>query len=130
MTFNHLKKYKYSYFMITLTVVLIATIIVISDLHSMQNNNTVIINMTTQQFKFVPSRITVKYGSHVQLNIKSLDVTHGFQIDQLNVINVPTPPGQTTIIKFVANKRGVFKFYCTVFCGTGHINHWGLLTVE
>lgn len=118
-----------------------------------KKNNNVLIDMTTEQWKFLPVKaepdsnaklstaprpngaafadttISVKKGDVVTLRIKNLDVTHGFGLDEFG-INETTPPGQVTEIKFTANKEGAFTFYCTVFCGTGHPNHKGTLIVE
>ena len=112
----------------------------------------IVIDMTTQQWKFLPilqasnsglirtsvipegkafadTTLTVKKGSPITLRINNLDVTHGFGLDEFG-INKITPPGEVTIIKFTATKEGVFTFYCTVFCGTGHPKHKGTLIVE
>lgn len=120
-------------------------------------NNIVVIDMTTQQWKFLPiganpsrddqgqggaillsvpngdafadTTISVEKGAALTLRIKNLDVTHGFGLDEFG-INKVTPAGEVTEIKFVADKQGIFSFYCTVFCGTGHPNHKGTLIVE
>ncbi len=117
-----------------------------------QEDNNVLIDMTTQQWKFLPTdanpkddraklssvpngdkfadtTISVKKGTVLTLRIKNLDVGHGFGIDEFS-INKVTPPGQVTLIKFTASKEGTFTFYCTIFCGTGHPKHKGTLLVE
>ena len=90
----------------------------------------VYIQVTSEQFKFTPSIINVTYGADVTLNITSLDVTHGFQIDQYNIFNVVVPAHQSVEVHFIANQKGEFKFYCTVLCGTGHADHLGTLVVS
>lgn len=90
----------------------------------------IVIEVTTQQFKFNPSIINVTYGSDVTLRITSIDVTHGFQVDEYKIYNVVVPAGETVDVNFVANIRGEFIFYCTVLCGTGHANHLGTLVVK
>lgn len=120
-------------------------------------SNIVVIDITTQQWKFLPiganpsrgdqdqagaklstvpngdayadTTIAVERGTALTLRIKNLDVSHGFGLDEFG-INKVTPAGQVTEIKFVADKQGTFTFYCTVFCGTGHPNHRGTLIVE
>jgi len=117
-------------------------------------DNNVVIDMTTQQWKFLPlssdrgkdfvrlssvpsilgdayadTTISVKKGAAVTLRIKNLDVSHGFGLDEFG-INKVTPAGEVTEIKFRADKEGTFTFYCTVFCGTGHPSHNGTLIVQ
>jgi len=92
--------------------------------------DTVLIQVTSEQFRFIPNKITVDFGTDVTLNITSVDVTHGFQIDEFNILNVVVPAGESVQVNFVANQRGEFYFYCTVLCGTGHADHIGTLIVE
>lgn len=84
--------------------------------------------MTAQKFEFSPSTITVKEGDQVKLTINSLDVPHGFSIDELGV-KKDLPVGTTTI-DFTATKKGTFRFYCSLFCGSGHKEMEGQLIVE
>jgi len=85
--------------------------------------------MMAKQFEFQPSTITVKQGDTVKLRITSSDVTHGFAINEFGV-NKMIEPGQTANIEFVADKKGTFQFYCSVFCGNGHGTMEGRLIVE
>jgi cytochrome c oxidase subunit 2 len=85
--------------------------------------------MTAKQFDFQPSTITVKQGDTVKLRITSNDVAHGFAINEFG-INERIEPEQTVNIKFVADKKGTFRFYCSVFCGNGHGTMEGQLIVE
>ena len=87
------------------------------------------IEMTARQWEFEPSVITVKEGERLRLRIKSLDVSHGFQISEFNVRR-NLEPGKEEIIEFVADKKGSFTFACSVFCGSGHGSMKGKLIVE
>ena len=78
--------------------------------------------------RFADTTIKVHKGDTVVLRITNLDVAHGFGLVEFGV-NVVTPPGQITEVKFIASQAGVFTFFCTVFCGTGHPNHKGTLIV-
>ena len=84
--------------------------------------------MTAKKFEFSPASITVKEGDKVKLTINSLDVPHGFSIDELD-IKKDLPVGTTTV-EFTASKKGTFRFYCSLFCGTGHKEMEGQLIVE
>lgn len=87
------------------------------------------VDMTSEQWEFKPATLRVKQGDTVILRIKSLDVVHGFGLPEFGA-DQPTPPGQETTIRFVADKPGTYSFFCTVFCGTGHPDHKGTLIVE
>lgn len=95
-----------------------------------ENTEKVIIQMTAEQFKYAPSVVNVSYGDELILNITSIDITHGFQLDEYNIYNVIIPAGESVQISFTANIKGEFKFYCTVLCGTGHSEHFGILNVR
>jgi len=85
--------------------------------------------VVARQFSFEPSVIEVKKGDKVRLKITSVDVTHGFAINEFNV-NERLEPGKTVIVEFVADKTGTFSFYCSIFCGTGHSGMRGELVVK
>ncbi len=85
--------------------------------------------IVASQFKFEPSTITVNKGDHVRLKIKSVDVTHGIDIEGYG-INRELKPGQEVVIDFIADKSGDFEFYCSVVCGAGHKEMEGRLIVK
>ncbi len=86
-------------------------------------------DMTARQWEFTPSTIRVKEGDRVKLNIKSMDVTHGFAISEFGV-NERLEPGKTTTVEFTADKKGEYIFFCSVPCGAGHRDMKGKLIVE
>lgn len=86
-------------------------------------------NITAAQWSFSPATITVKDGERVKLTIVSIDVTHGFSIPEFNV-NIQLVPNQSKTVEFVADKKGAFSFFCSVFCGSGHADMRGQLIVE
>lgn len=85
--------------------------------------------MTAKQFAFDPAEITVKQGDKVRINIKSIDVEHGFSLPDFN-INVNLTPGINRLVEFTADKKGKFIFSCSVMCGQGHKDMVGKLIVE
>ncbi len=85
--------------------------------------------LTAKNWAFDPPLITVKQGDKVKLNVKSIDVTHGFAIPEFNV-KVDLLPNKEETIEFVADKKGEFTFFCSVICGEGHKNMKGKLVVE
>lgn len=82
-----------------------------------------------KQWSFVPDTITVSKGDTVRLKITSVDVTHGFALPDFDV-SVNLQPGEEEVIEFVADKEGTFRFYCSVFCGSGHSSMDGNLVVQ
>ncbi len=85
--------------------------------------------LTAKQWSFSPGTITVNKGDKVILHIKSVDVTHGFELDAFGVSKTLSP-GKTADVQFTADKTGTFSFFCNVFCGSGHGNMKGTLIVK
>lgn len=89
--------------------------------------------MTAIRSHYVPDQIMVKQGDTVHIHLTSLeqtkDATHGFAIDAYNV-NLSLEPGKTNNVTFVADRPGVFPFYCTEFCSALHLEMSGYLLVE
>lgn len=90
---------------------------------------TKIITVTAKKFQFDPATITVKKGAKVTLNIKSVDVSHGFSLPDFNV-NATLEPNKTATVTFTADKTGTFSFSCSIFCGSGHGDMKGTLIVQ
>jgi len=85
--------------------------------------------MTAERWEFTPRTITVNEGDTVKLRINSIDVTHGFGLSAFG-INEKLSPGDIIDIEFVADKKGTFRFLCTISCGAGHSGMRGQLIVE
>ncbi len=84
--------------------------------------------VTASQWKFDPNTVTVNEGDTVRLQIKSIDVTHGFNLPAFDV-NKQLDPGKTVTVEFVAGRKGTFTFACSVSCGSGHGSMTGKLIV-
>jgi cytochrome c oxidase subunit 2 len=87
-----------------------------------------VIHIKAKRFEFVPGEITVNKGEPVKLEITSEDVTHGFSLPDFHV-RTEIKPGQVSVVQFTPDKTGQFTFVCTVFCGSGHEDMSGTLTV-
>jgi len=98
-----------------------------------RKGDTVEVWMTAIRSHFNPEHIKVKEGDKVKLNITNIerarDATHGFGIDGYN-INLSLEPGESNTVEFVADKPGVYPFYCTEFCSALHLEMAGYLLVE
>lgn len=80
-----------------------------------------------------PDTIEVEQGDvvtiHVTSSEQSKDNTHGFTIDSYNV-HGSFEPGKTASVTFLADRPGVFPFYCTEFCSALHLEMQGYLLVK
>ncbi len=80
--------------------------------------------------KFYPQTINVLKGDTVKIVLTNNDeMDHGLAIDDAYGINQVVKAGQTITIEFLADKPGVFTFYCTIPCGPGHSEMTGQLIV-
>jgi cytochrome c oxidase subunit II len=77
------------------------------------------VEITAKRFTYEPAEITLKKGEPVVLVIKSLDVTHGLRLRELNV-DTKIPVGTPQEVKLTPQKTGNFVAHCSVFCGPGH----------
>ncbi|MCX5642855.1 MAG: cupredoxin domain-containing protein [Candidatus Omnitrophica bacterium] len=85
--------------------------------------------VVSKKYAFVPVEIKVKQNNIVKINLTSEDVPHGLAIKEYG-INVSVKKGEIKKIEFLADKKGTFTFYCSVFCGMGHSKMQGKLIVE
>lgn len=79
---------------------------------------------------FDPAEIRVKEGTKVKVTLQGVSGTHAFAIPELGVNSKTVSAGETTMVEFVASKKGEFSFKCSVFCGEGHSGMTGKLIVE
>ncbi|TXG76359.1 hypothetical protein E6Q11_04770 [Candidatus Dojkabacteria bacterium] len=86
------------------------------------------IHMGVRQYVWEPATITAKKGELVRLIIHNADVKHGLVIPDLGV-NQDIPP-DGAIVEFIASKVGTFEFFCSVWCGEGHMEMRGKIAIE
>ncbi len=98
-----------------------------------RQGNEVHVYMTQVRSHFTPDTIRVKQGDTVHLYLTNLeqarDATHGFGISSYNV-SLSVEPGKQSNATFVADRAGVFPFYCLEFCSALHLEMAGYLLVE
>jgi nitrous-oxide reductase len=98
-----------------------------------REGNEVTTKMVAVRSRFVPDKIEAKVGDTVKIHVTNIeqtsDMIHGLGINEHN-INVVVDPGETKTIEFVAEKSGVFPFYCTNFCSALHQEMQGYLIVR
>ena len=79
-------------------------------------------------WRFNPAQIEVPAGSEVTFVATSADVLHGFHIEETRV-NVMMIPGEVTRFTYTFREPGQKNFVCHEYCGIGHHQMYGELTV-
>ncbi|SEG50040.1 Sec-dependent nitrous-oxide reductase [Algoriphagus boritolerans] len=107
----------------------------INDARVEREGNQVHIYMTSIRSNFRPDNIEgVQVGDEVYFHVTNLeqdwDVPHGFAIKGANTAELLIMPGETSTLKWVPDRVGVFPFYCTDFCSALHQEMQGYLRVS
>ena len=88
---------------------------------------------TTIRSHITPEIIEVTEGDTVSIHLTNLeraqDETHGFAVYSHNA-QLSLEPGKTASVTFVADKAGVYPYYCTEFCSALHLEMQGYLLVQ
>lgn len=92
------------------------------------DNDKTIIKITARKFEYRPSRIELKKGQPVTLELTSLDRIHGFNIPDLN-LHANVLPGQSIRVELRPDIAGRFTFLGDIFCGNGHDEMSGAIVV-
>ena len=87
-----------------------------------------IIKITAKKFDYTPNQITLKKGVPVVLEFTTADVLMGFNVPDLGV-RTDIIPGKLVRLRIVPGKTGTFTFFCDIFCGSGHEDMTGIITV-
>lgn len=104
-----------------------------ADTGVVRNGNKVEVKMVAIRSRLIPDIIDVREGDEVTIHVTNVeqttDMLHGLGITGYD-INVVVDPGETKTVKFIANKPGVFPYYCTNFCSALHQEMQGYLGVR
>ena len=87
-----------------------------------------VVEIVAREFEFVPSDISLRQGVAVELVLTAPEVMMGFHAPTLK-LRAEIVPGQVTRLRFVPAVPGRFAFHCDVFCGDGHEDMSGSITV-
>ena len=87
-----------------------------------------IIKVDASRFSFRPDGIILKKGVPVILEFTSKDAIMGFNAPGLKT-RADIIPGKVTRVRIVPEKVGVIAFFCDIFCGSGHEDMTGTITV-
>lgn len=105
------------------------------DVKVVREGNRVHIYMTAIRSHLTPDNIEgVKMGDEVYFHVTNLeqdwDVPHGFAIKGADNAEILIMPGETTTLKWVPDRVGIFPYYCTDFCSALHQEMSGYLRVS
>ena len=100
-----------------------------------RQGNQVHVYMTSIRSHFASDNIEgVKVGDEVYFHVTNLeqdwDVPHGFAIKGADNAELLIMPGETSTLKWIPKKVGMFPFYCTDFCSALHQEMSGYLRVS
>lgn len=87
-----------------------------------------VIKIDSKKFVFIPNQITLRKEVPVVLQFTTQDVMMGFNVPELG-LRTDIIPGQVRQLQFTPTKTGHFAFVCDVFCGSGHEDMTGMITV-
>ncbi len=74
------------------------------------------------------SEIEIPAGAEVTYYVTSIDVQHGFKIQNTNV-NFMAVPGEVSKLSTTFDEAGAYDFICTEYCGVGHASMFGTINV-
>lgn len=74
------------------------------------------------------NRMVVPVNRTLVVRTGSADVIHAFHVPEMG-LKADAIPGRTNVIRTVATDTGTFRLYCAEYCGTGHSEMLGNVTV-
>lgn len=100
-----------------------------------REGNKVHVYMTSIRSHFAPDNIEgVRMGDEVYFHVTNLeqdwDVPHGFAVKGANNSELLIMPGETSTLKWVPDRVGIFPMYCTDFCSALHQEMQGYIRVS
>ena len=87
-----------------------------------------LVKVSAKRFVFTPAELTLKKGQTVEIDITVDDVPMGFSVPDMNS-RTDLTPGTVAKLRLTPQKTGSFPFLCDVFCGSGHEDMNGIITV-
>jgi len=105
----------------------------VKEASATRSGNRVEVKMAAVRSTLWPTSFEVRKGDTVSIHLTNIEQTtdelHGLGINGYN-INIVVDPGETKHVTFIADKPGVFAYYCTNFCSALHQEMQGYMMVR
>ena len=86
------------------------------------------VSLVAQAFSFRPAEIILPVGAEVDFFATSVDVIHGYQL-QNTTVNVHLIPGEVAAFRYTFDDEGEYRVTCNEYCGIGHHDMLAKVTV-
>ncbi len=105
----------------------------VKDAGTKRDGTKVVVKVVLVRSSITPAAVEVNQGDTVTFAITNIEQTtdelHGFGLLGYNK-NLVIDPGETKTLTIVADKAGVYPYYCTNFCSALHQEMQGYLVVK
>ncbi|OGY46162.1 MAG: hypothetical protein A2731_01145 [Candidatus Buchananbacteria bacterium RIFCSPHIGHO2_01_FULL_39_8] len=86
----------------------------VNDDSMTEDNEVKTFNLTAKNFSFSQQEIRVEKGDKVKIVLISEQGFHDWTIDKFNARTSQINTGQTSEVEFIADKAGLFEYYCSI----------------
>jgi len=101
----------------------------LSGCNARQAAPTAHVKITAHKYAFEPPVIHLKKGESVELEISTLDVQHGFEVEAFG-LDESIQKGKPAIVTFTPQQKGEYRMNCDIICGPGHDGMEGKIVVD
>lgn len=70
------------------------------------------VKVEATKHRFTPDSLTFRTGVPITVVLSSLDGSHSFAVEHLDVRSDEADSGESAVVEFVANEPGQYEFYC------------------
>ncbi|NDK10210.1 hypothetical protein GW846_05550 [Candidatus Gracilibacteria bacterium] len=90
---------------------------------SQDNSSQKIITLDATKWQYSSDEIYINSGNNVTINVNNIDTLHGIAIPDLMLVGKEN-------IEFQIDEPGEYVYRCAYYCGDGHEDMTGVITVE